>query len=558
MNTLFAFVLLLSILIFVHELGHFMVARWCGVRVLQFSIGFGRPIGLGSRRLAWKWGDTEYKVGWFPMGGYVKMLGENLEMVQGEEPPAPDARPDEYLDAKPLWQKLAIVSAGPFMNLLLPVLVFGVMLAVGMPRPLPVLGSVENVSPAKRAGLLEGDRITAVGSEPVYWWSDINEFVRANPGETIDFAIERDGVAEVVQVTLDTRSRFDEFGSSVQAGWFGASHSRLAAVLGVPSADSVAAQAGLRSGDRVESVAEVEVEDWVSFQRAYVEQRLEFTVRVSRDEESVLVTLPALGEFEALGVVPASVLVAGVSEDSPAMRGGLEPGDLILSVDGDPVGSFGSFAEVVRSSEGRVLELAYARDGVVHQAAIAPELAEYDAGLGITEPRYLVGVSAQVQSLTGEVGLDRERNPLVALPRAVEMTAEMTGTFLRGLQKIITGDVARNQIAGPIGIAQIAGSAYEAGWETYLSIMVLISINLGILNLLPIPILDGGQAVLFIAEGIKRGPLSLRTREVFQQLGFTFLMLLMGFAFWNDISRNWSAFVGWSSGLIDWFSQRGL
>jgi len=240
------------------------------------------------------------------------------------------------------------------------------------------------------------------------------------------------------------------------------------------------------------------------------------------------------------------------------MRGGLEPGDLVLSVDGAPIGSFASFAEVVRSSEGRVLDLSFAREGVVERAAIAPELAEYDAGMGIKEPRYLVGVSAEVQSLVGAVGTDRERNPLVALPRAVGMTVEMTGTFLRGLEKIITGDVPRNQIAGPIGIAQIAGSAYEAGWETYLSIMVLISINLGILNLLPIPVLDGGQAVLFIAEGIKRGPLSLRTREIFQQVGFTFLLMLMGFAFWNDISRNWSAFMGWSSGLIDWLSQRGL
>lgn len=558
MNTLFAFVLLLSVLIFVHELGHFLVARWCGVRVLQFSIGFGRAIGWGSWRLAWKRGGTEYKVGWFPLGGYVKMLGENLEMVQGEEPPAPDARPDEYLDAKPLWQKLAIVSAGPAMNLLLPVFVFLGMLSVGMPRPLPVVGSVETASPAERAGLLEGDSITAVGSEPVAWWSEVEEIVRAHPGETIDFSFDRDGVEGVARVALDARIRFDEFGTSVQAGWLGAAHVRFAAVLGVPSSNSVAARAGLRSGDRVEAVAGIEVEDWSSLEGIYAQQRGDVVLRVGRGEEVLELTVPALHALEALGVLPANVLVAGVSEDSPAMRGGLQPGDLVLSVDGSPIGSFASFAEVVRTSEGRVLELSYARDGVVERVAIAPELAEYDTGLGIKEPRYLVGVSADVQSLVGSVGIDRERNPFVALPRAVEMTVVMTGTFLRGLEKIISGDVSRNQIAGPIGIAQIAGSAYEAGWETYLSIMVLISINLGILNLLPIPVLDGGQAVLFIAEGIKRGPLSLRTREIVQQLGFTFLLMLMGFAFWNDISRNWSAFMGWSSGLVDWLSQRGL
>jgi regulator of sigma E protease len=120
--------------------------------------------------------------------------------------------------------------------------------------------------------------------------------------------------------------------------------------------------------------------------------------------------------------------------------------------------------------------------------------------------------------------------------------------FLQGLGKIVTGEVSRKQIAGPIGIAEIAGNAFERGWETYLSIMVLISVNLGILNLLPIPILDGGQAVIFTLEAIKRGPLSLRTREIFQQIGLTVLVLLMGLAFWNDLSRNWSRLVDWLAG----------
>jgi regulator of sigma E protease len=172
-------------------------------------------------------------------------------------------------------------------------------------------------------------------------------------------------------------------------------------------------------------------------------------------------------------------------------------------------------------------------------------------GLGIEEPRYLVGITAEVSTLTGAVGVDREPNPLVSIPRAAAMTFDVTRTFLRGLGKIMTGEVSRRQLAGPIGIAEIAGNALERGWETYLSIMVLISINLGILNLLPIPILDGGQALIFAVEGIKRGPLSLRTREIFQQIGFTVLVLLMGLAFWNDLSRHWSR-------LIDWISGGGL
>ena len=153
--------------------------------------------------------------------------------------------------------------------------------------------------------------------------------------------------------------------------------------------------------------------------------------------------------------------------------------------------------------------------------------------------------SSRSRCCTGAVATDRERNPLVAVPRAVDMTVETTAVFLAGLVKIATGEVSSRSLAGPIGIAQIAGSALQQGWETYLRIMILISINLGILNLLPIPVLDGGQAALFLIEGIKRGPLSLRAKLAFQQVGITVLMLLMGLAFWNDLSRLWAQVVDW-------------
>jgi regulator of sigma E protease len=145
------------------------------------------------------------------------------------------------------------------------------------------------------------------------------------------------------------------------------------------------------------------------------------------------------------------------------------------------------------------------------------------------------------------VAIDRQTNPLIALPRAVGMTVELTHTFLRGFGKVITGEVSRKQVAGPVGIAVITAKAFERGWEIYLSIMVLISINLGILNLLPIPILDGGQAVIFAIEGVRRAPLSLRTREIFQQIGFTVLVLLMGLAFWNDLSPLGARLIEWLS-----------
>jgi regulator of sigma E protease len=247
----------------------------------------------------------------------------------------------------------------------------------------------------------------------------------------------------------------------------------------------------------------------------------------------------------ALGLVPATVLVQMVQEDTPASRAGLQPGDLILAVDDRPVGSFASFRETVLASEGRTLELSYARDGVTQLVAIEPEFILVEGVLGIDEKIYRIGIANRPTTLSGVQVLDVERNPLIAIPRAAEMTFTASVTILRGIGKFVTGEFGRDKLAGPIGIMQIARKSLDLGWQVYLSTLVIISINLGIINLLPIPILDGGQALIFAVEGIKRSPLSLRTREFVQSVGLTMLMMLMGLAFWNDISRNWSRFVEW-------------
>jgi regulator of sigma E protease len=544
----FAFVLLLSILIFVHELGHFLVAKACGVRVLKFSLGFGPPVGIGRFRLRWTRGHTEYVVAWFPLGGFVKMLGENPDEV---DDPTTLAHPDETLGSKPTWQKLAIVFAGPAMNLLLPVAIFMGTLAIGVDRPAPVIGSIEPGSPAAEAGLRPGDRVVRIAGREAAWWNDVDGVLRERPGKAVGLEVERDGQVRSVTLVPEARSGFDEFGGRTQLGWSGLAHPRVMAVLGVASADSPARVAGIRSGDRVLSVDGQPAQDWESFAAAYAaasgEAQLELARPVERGEapEELTLRVPALGSAEALGVVPANALIAAVSPDSPASRAGLAQGDLILSVDGEPIASFADFAHTIVTSSGRELEIGYARKGVPATVRLEPELIATDTGLGFEEDRYRVGIQAEVSNLMGATALDRIRNPLVSFPRAVAMTADMTGTFLQGLVKIVTGEVPRNQLAGPIGIAEIAGKAMERGWETYLTILVLISINLGILNLLPIPILDGGQAVIFTVEAIRRAPLSLRAREIFQQVGFTMLILLMGLAFWNDISRNWSRVVDW-------------
>ena len=308
----------------------------------------------------------------------------------------------------------------------------------------------------------------------------------------------------------------------------------------------------------VRSVDGEEVGDWSAFAARYAQARGEAVLEVERagaaGAEPVRheVRVPALGSVESLGAVPATVLISEVSPDSPAQRAGLQSGDLIVAVDGRPVGSFVAFSELVRSSEGRALEIVYARAGERREVSIRPERKEADTGLGIPEERWLIGISPQATALQGAVALHRERNPMVALPAAARMTADLTRTFLGGMKRLVTGEVSRKQLAGPIGIAEIAHSAFERGWQPFVSTLALISINLGILNLLPIPVLDGGQALLILVESIKRSPLSLRTRELVQQVGVTALIMLMALAFWNDLARKFQVFLEWvrqSAGL---------
>ena len=596
-DTLVAVIPLLGILIVVHELGHFLVAKACGVRVLKFSIGFGAPIGFGKLRMRWERGGTEYVIGWIPLGGFVRMLGEPMPGDEEFMPPVPDdARPDEFLESKPVWQKLAVVFAGPAMNLLLPVACFVGILWFGLPRPDAVVGMVEANSPAAIAGLRAGDRIESIDGEPVEFWDDVILPIRERGADDrVSLGISRAGEPMRVDVELETQRMRDRFGAFVDTGWIGLGFNRLEARLGVPEAQSVAAQAGLRSGDRVLAVDDAPVEDWNGLVEAHAEavrtarargaetvawrierarttpapdgeeagaglpslsaERTKEAVREDPEAapaelESIGVEVPAIEDVAKLGLRPATILVAMVTEGKPAALAGLQKDDLILAVDGEPVGSFESFVSLVQTSAGRELEIRYSRDGQLQTTRLRAReetvSGPYDIE-GMEESIYRIGLAPQVSWLPGARTLQRVRNPIESLPRAARMTWDMTIGYLEGLSRVFTGDVGADKLSGPIGIARIARKSLDRGWLEYLWMMMLISINLGILNLLPIPILDGGQAVIYSIEGIKRSPLSMRAREIASSVGFAVLVLLMGRAFWNDLTPFWNRLVSWLS-----------
>lgn len=586
-NTLVAVIPMLGILIVVHELGHFLVAKACGVRVLKFSIGFGAPIGIGRLRLRWERGGTEYVIGWIPLGGFVRMLGEPMPGDENSSPAIPDdVRPDEYLEAQPVWKKLSIVFAGPAMNLLLPMICLMGILWVGLPRPNAVVGMVEANSPAAHAGLQVGDRILSLDGQDVEWWDEVLVPIESlEAGDSVTMEIERDGERRDVEVPVIAQTSRDRFGSVVDQGWIGVAHRRLAAVVGVPEEQSLAARAGLRSGDLIVAVDDAEIEDWQMLADAQTSAsaearragRAQVQWRVQRelagvpgieseppsadrgqlgDEaaepvfEEITLSLPTSVSLDALGLLPATILVAYVTEDRPAAIAGLQPNDLVLSVDGKPVGSFASFVSLVQTSGGRELELTYSRAGQVQTLRLRAR-EETVAGPyeieGMEEKVYQIGLAAAITSLPGVRSVQQVRSPLESIPRAAWMSWQMTTEYLQGLGKLFTGEVGTDKLSGPIGIARIARKSLDRGWLDYLSMMMLISINLGILNLLPIPILDGGQAMIYAIEGVKRSPLSMRSREIASSIGFGMLLLLMGRAFWNDLTPTWLKFVSWLS-----------
>jgi regulator of sigma E protease len=532
----FAFVLLLGVLITIHEFGHFAVAKLCGVKVLKFSIGFGNPIGFGKYRMLWKYGETEYVVAWIPIGGFVKMLGENPDDEDSDEA---RAEPGRALSHKPVWQKLAVVAAGPAMNLVFPVFLLMGFLFVGVPQRVPVVGHVEMSSPAAEAGFQAGDRIVALNGETIQWWDDMLPELREKSGEVLSVQVNRDGVEQVLKLEISERSGLDRLDALKELGWIGVGHSQFRPFLNV-EAGSPAQAAGLKSGDRISAVNGEDVETWEAWEKAYAAAPTgsQVSLQVVRGEqEAVAFQLSALGGLKDLGVLPAMVRVGEVSPGSAADDAGVKGGDLLLAVAGEPLASFSAFRSMVLKSKGQPLELSYVRDGELGQISVAPRMTESTIVDGMTEEIYLIGISGQDEALAGVFEKEIVRNPLESFPRAVGMTVEVTQAFISGLGMIVSGQIPANQVGGPMRIAEEAHRAFQSGWDRYLNLMILISINLGILNLLPIPVLDGGQAVIFTAEGLKGSPLSSRFKESLQGAGFVLLAMLMGLAFWNDIAR---------------------
>ena len=525
---------LLGGLIFFHELGHFLVAKAFRVKVLRFSIGFGPKI------LGFTWGETEYRLAILPLGGYVKMAGDDPTT-----PVAPEDAGRGFLEQRP-WKRMAIAFAGPAFNLIFPVLAYFAVFSLQTEAIAPQVGQVIAGMPAEKAGLLPGDRIVAIDGEPVYAFQDLRRFVDPAAGRPLEMTVERGGAKTAVTVTPEAFVEQDPI-ESVTVGKIGIVPNPAAPVVGVAHGGP-AFEAGLRSLDRISSVggaAVGSIEQALSLVEAKVKEGAPFEIVAMRQEpgaaegaegREVRATIAPDGSGSA-GIESAELYVSRVADDSPAAAAGLRPGDRVVSLDGASLRSWQQIEKAQRELADKPFTLAFVRGGeemsvTLAQAATTKQDELRDRPVTV----YTFGAYGGLPALAAPV-VEVPFRPVLAAQMAVASTWEVARKIARGMGMIVTGQIAFKNVGGPLQIYDIATKAAEQGWEVFLHTMAMVSINLGLVNLFPVPVLDGGHIVQAGVEAVRRKPLSMRAREITNAVGVAMLLTLMVFAIKNDIFR---------------------
>jgi regulator of sigma E protease len=547
-----AIVVLLGGLIFVHELGHFVVAKLLGVKVVRFSIGFG-PRVLGVRR-----GETEYRISVLPLGGYVKMAGDDPS-----EELAPEDRGRGFLEQAP-WKRLVIALAGPVFNLAFPLVLFFAIFAArnGHPTPDAVVGTVVP-GPAAQAGLRPGDRILSVaapGEAPrkVRFFADLPGLVSPHPGVPLVFEVERAG-RRIEPVTIVPASETETNPVETrQRGVIGVSPDFPPALVApvVPGAagplepfDLVVRAGGAPVRHLLDLERAVEAASCGPIDLEVVRER-PIALPGARPASAAAVKLAAVPTCRqgAPAIVPAtprlSTYVATVVPGSPADRAGIRRGDAIVAVNGAPVRTFREIDALgaFRLEDGKGVPVALSLQAG-RSVTLAPTTESYvDEVTRERHERALVGFRPEDRALLDygallakEVPARREVVEMAAM--AWEQVADVVRLTVLGIARIVTGEVSFRTVGGPLYLFTVASSAAEEGLGVFLSMMALISVNLGLLNLLPIPVLDGGHVATAVVESVTRRPLSIRTREIANLVGIILLFTLMVFVFRNDILR---------------------
>jgi len=539
------FAVFVSVLIFVHELGHFAWAKIFGVKVLMFSIGFGPKIVRIRGR------ETEYCIGLLPLGGFVRMLEENRQ-----EPVWPEDKHRTF-EAQPLYKRAIIVLAGPAMNLLFPVLLYlGVFVAQDDFAP-PTVGVVLP-NHAAAGKLTPGDRILEVDGERVATFAEVQRKVQKSPGKELKLTVFRNNEHIEVSVTPEERIEERPLGMTDRIGVIGVGPSRPAAVIGLRRSDSPAFRAGLRTQDVVTEVRGMPVATFADLERLLAGNRGETVPvaylrprRVAGPPEPLApvyvyetglaaLTPEAQGESleERTGIELADLYVADVSVASPEHQAGLREGDRLETIDHLPVTSWTMYEERMTQRPLGSHEVEWTRAGerLSGTMQLAVEVITDEQGSRATRLQF--GARNWAPRVP-EKAVGRPSLLGYALPSALDETWDVARFIVVGIVKIGKGELGLSTIGGPITVYDVVVQQGQKGASYLLWAMAVISINLGLINLLPIPVLDGGHLLFFGAEALARRPIPLRVREVVSLFGLLALLLLMGLAVKNDIERRW-------------------
>ncbi len=530
------FAIFLGVLVTVHEAGHFFAAKWAGVKVLKFSIGFG-PKLFSFRR-----GETEYQIAALPLGGFVAMAGQH----PGEEVAEGDAG-RTFLEA--VWWKRVIISlAGPAANLVFPVIALFFVYLGDSTEFTPRVGAVEPGSPAAVAGLRPGDLIVSIDGTPIRTFTELSKIASASADKELAMVVDRGGQKESLRVTPSNVETLGMIEIS-RKGRIGISLAEQAAVLGVP-AGSAADAAGLRTFDRVIQLdgkpvrTARELEEGLD--KATGNVKLE-VVRFSSLHDGVV--LPEIVPAEVpvsegaglarIGAESGDAYVWEVRTGTPAAALGIKVGDRFTAVSGQQVHSVGGVEDRMALARKRRVDIEWRSGTEKHSAPVGPFVPEGNAKYCMAPTDFGVRFGAPglpMAPIAGET-VTLHFGPVEALQASLKKLPEGIMLIGRILAKLPTGEVPLESMGGPVQIFQVASQTAEAGLGPFLSAMAIVSVNLALVNLLPIPILDGFAILTALWEAVRRRPVPMRAREVATYFGFAVLALLMVVAFRNDIAR---------------------
>jgi regulator of sigma E protease len=548
-NPIVAALVMLGILIFFHELGHYLVGKICGIAVEIFSIGFGPVVFKFVHH------QTNYQLCLIPLGGFVKFYGS---LSTEELPPV--------LKGKPFWKaskraRFLTVAAGPLANILLAIVAYFVLAYSGLPYIEPTVGFVRTDSPAATAGVQPGDRVTEIENQSISSWSEMEKLISAAPGKELNFVISRED-KRIETAIIPARKLGILDARKAEVGRIGIASLRILPIVAISDFQSKAYLAGVRTKDLVREVKcgnapqltfPINFFDQVvdgisqcqklSASDVQINELILSVERTSFDKEEKLnldINIAGLktSDFspDGIGINDAQLVLASVTDNSK-----LSVHDVIVAVNGVSVRSQFDVMEQFREYSNENANVVILRDGVTLDFSI--KLSDYSVETPDGPKQYYRMSETFLNPFSKIAPKFKTYSAMAAVSYGVSETLHQSGFLLRVLSRLFTGEVSVSSMGGPLLIAKVAGDAAKRGWQVFINTLALISINLAVVNLFPIPVLDGGQIVLIIAETLKRRAISIAAVENYQRVGFVMIMALMILVFYNDLNRFWSEMV---------------